>query len=153
MPTRTSGLLAALTAMAIAAIAGPAVAQGDKGGRFAMSPVEGGMMRLDTETGAMSLCKRAGDQWACEPLPDSARTQAEALDKTKRELAEARATIRHLEEMLLGKDGDMKPADKPTFRLPSEQDVDQAMDYVERMLKKFRERLKQLEGQEKGTAL
>ena len=153
MSRRTFVICAAVTATAMTALAGTAAAQGDKGGRFAMSPVEGGMMRLDTETGAMSLCKRAGDQWACEPLPDSARAQVQELDKTKRELAEAKATIKHLEEMLLGKDGEVKPADKPGFKLPSEQDVDQAMDYVERMLKKFRDRLKQLEGQEKGTAL
>lgn len=153
MRNRTFTASAALTLLAAAALAGTAAAQGDKGGRFAMSPVEGGMMRLDTETGAMSLCKRSGDQWACEAVPDSARAQAQELDKTKRELAEARATIKHLEEMLLGKDGETKPADKPGFKLPSEQDVDQAMDYVERMLKKFRERLKQLEGQGKGTEL
>lgn len=153
MPARRSVIRAVATALAIAAVSGTAVAQADKGGRFAMSPVEGGVMRLDTESGAMSLCRRTGDQWACEAVPDNARAQAHDLDKARRELADARAAIKHLEEMLLGKDGETKPADKPGFKLPSEQDVDQAMDYVERMLKKFRDRLKQLEGQDKGTAL
>ena len=40
-----------------------------------------------------------------------------------------------------------KPAgNRPDFKLPSEKEVDQALDYFERMLKKFQDRLKRLEG-------
>ena len=45
------------------------------------------------------------------------------------------------------------PAEK--FQLPTEEEVDSALDYVERMFKKFRDRLRNLEQEEKkpGTPL
>ena len=47
----------------------------------------------------------------------------------------------------LGLRGDnAKPSKKPSdFKLPTEKEVDQALDYFERMLKKFQDRLKRLE--------
>ena len=38
--------------------------------RFSMQPVEGGLMRLDTRTGAMSFCAQRAGGWACEAVPD-----------------------------------------------------------------------------------
>ncbi|WP_371348796.1 hypothetical protein [Ancylobacter sp. IITR112] len=38
--------------------------------RFSMQPVEGGLMRLDTRTGAMSFCSQRAQAWVCEAVPD-----------------------------------------------------------------------------------
>ncbi|MFV0369734.1 MAG: hypothetical protein ACK5KM_14875, partial [Hyphomicrobiaceae bacterium] len=52
-----------------------------------------------------------------------------------------------------GQDGDDKDAAPPQpsgkgFNVPTEKDLDQAFDYFEGMLKKFRERLKKFEEDE-----
>lgn len=52
--------------LAALALAGAAVADtADNAGRFTMSPVDGGFLRLDKETGAVAMCARSGTAWAC----------------------------------------------------------------------------------------
>jgi len=93
--------------------AGPLAAQ-DKPGRYTMTPTDGGFVRLDTETGAVSFCSRKDTQWFCEPANDIARNQA-------------------------------AQAAKPQVQLPSEQEIDRAIDELERLFKKYRERLREFD--------
>src|SRR5258708_28719158 len=39
-------------------------------GRYTLSPVADGVIRLDTRTGAVSTCTNAGAGWACYAVPD-----------------------------------------------------------------------------------
>ena len=39
-------------------------------GRYALSPVADGVIRLDTRTGAVSTCSNTGAGWACYAVPD-----------------------------------------------------------------------------------
>lgn len=39
-------------------------------GRYTLQAVPDGIVRLDTRTGAMSLCKREEAGWACHEMPD-----------------------------------------------------------------------------------
>ena len=39
-------------------------------GRYALSPVTDGVIRLDTRTGAVSTCTNSGNGWACYAVPD-----------------------------------------------------------------------------------
>jgi hypothetical protein len=39
-------------------------------GRYALSPVTDGVLRLDTRTGAVSTCTNSGNGWACYSVPD-----------------------------------------------------------------------------------
>ena len=52
---------------------GAAVAQSmpdSEKGRYSMSPVGDGVIRLDTRTGAVSTCSNGGAGWACYAVPD-----------------------------------------------------------------------------------
>ena len=52
---------------------GGAVAQSmpdSENGRYALSPVADGVIRLDTRTGAVSTCSNCGAGWACYAVPD-----------------------------------------------------------------------------------
>lgn len=160
---RRTQSIAALGVVCLAAVAvapRPGLAADDKPGRYTMSPADGGFVRLDTETGAMALCHRRQGQWACEEMPDATRDLRRDNDRLTAENKELKADIRRMEEMLgLGdgkkQDGDRR-ADRPggKLQLPSEEDVDKALGYIERMFKKFRDKMKQFEGEEgRGTPL
>ena len=150
----------------------------EKPGRYAMQSVDGGVLRMDTETGAMSLCTRRSGIIACEPVQDDRSAQKEA-DRLAIENRELRADIKRLEEQLglgdgpqasappdngrpdAGRPGANRPDDgrpggrSPGMGLPSEKDVDMALTYMERMIKKFREKFKDMESSSggKGTPL
>lgn len=161
MMRRSTVVLAALAVMATAAAltVAPSQAQEPRAGRYAMQPTDGGVLRLDTETGAVSLCSRKADQWACEPVGDSSASEREEIVRLKRENADLKATVKHLEDMLgmpPDKDSGQRKAEAPGLNLPTEKQIDGAIDYVERMYKKLRDKLKQLESSappEKGTPL
>ena len=121
-----------------------------------MSPSKDGVIRLDTKTGAMALCARKDkDQWACEDMADSQRRLMDEIERLQSENKSLKAQVDHLEETLglgEGQADAAKPGTKLT--LPTEQDVDKAFDYFERMLNKLHERMDKLEKKHgDGTAL
>ncbi len=132
-------------------------------GRYTMSPVDGGFARLDTETGAMSICKSKGADWACEPMSDLSAALKGQVAKLENDNQDLRTEIKRLEDLIgLGdkKDGtEGKRPERPGggLTLPSEEDVDKALSYLERMVKKFQDKIKQFEGghsdRNKGTPL
>jgi hypothetical protein len=115
-------------------------------GRFTMHPADGGFLRLDTQTGQMSMCQRSGGAWACNSLPD----ERLALERENQEL---KNSVKRLEDM--AGVGEPRQSEKsPMAKLPTEDDVDKAMSYVQRMLKKFKDKVRELEDMDKkGTNL
>jgi hypothetical protein len=121
----------------------------EKPARFTMQPIDGGFLRMDTETGAMSLCMKRGAGVACEPVEDQRAGQSE-VDRLTQENKALREDLKRLEDLVTA-DRHRKPARGPKFELPTEEDVDKAMSYVERMLKKFRDKMKDFEQPGRGT--
>jgi hypothetical protein len=147
MSLRCASIL--LTAfVALTALSGAAPEEAERNGRFVMTPVEGGFLRMDTQTGAVSMCLRTSGKWACEAVADDRRalqTELERLGSENRELSD---TIKRLEDMLASPDGDGKDrrAEKgPKLQLPSEEDVDRAFGYMERLMRKFKEKMRELD--------
>ena len=157
MPTKNRIRIAAPALLALAMTLPAAAQVREAPGRYTMQPVDGGFLRLDTQTGAVTMCRPgAGGTVSCQPsqgdqgLPgEVARLQAENI--------ELKAEVKRLEAIAgLGARGGPQLNSQPPekLQLPTEQDVDQALDYVERMYKKFRDRLRNLEGSGKpGTPL
>jgi hypothetical protein len=127
--------------------ASPPTASDSRSGRFVMQPIEGGFLRLDTATGDMSLCATAGLTFECKPVKDDRDLQAE-IARLSDENKELKAEIKRLDELLAL---NSKQGSKPKLELPSEADVDQALSYLERMFKKFRDKMKELEAPSDGT--
>ena len=150
------------------ALAGPASAAGDDAGRFTMTPADGGVVRLDRETGAMSFCTGKDGAWSCTDMPETEsalKKRVEELEGEKRAL-EAERRLREApapgpaakapdgaEPPAAGDAVPPPPGDLP---VPTERDVDKLFDYVEGMVKKFKERIDRLEREaqkEPGTSL
>ncbi len=147
-------------AVAVLSLSSLTVHAQDIPGRYTMTPTDGGFIRLDTQTGAMSRCTGKEGEWACRAMPDDQKMLQEKIAQLEQQNRELKEENRRLESVM-GLDPD-RPADgtsppqlgpqdppKEGFKLPSEKDVDQAFDYLEGMLKKFRERWKDLEKEEK----
>jgi hypothetical protein len=111
-----------LVAILLATAASPALAQ--TSGRFTFQPVDGGLMRLDTETGQVSMCTRAADSFACRSVADDRAALQEEIDRLKRE-----------NDML--RRGGVPPQAGGGLKLPSEEDIDKAMGVFEKMMRRM----------------
>lgn len=148
--------LIVFTAPLVLGLAGATLAAGpaseEKPGRFTMQPADGGFIRLDTATGDIAMCAKAGPGFECKPVKDDRDLQRE-IARLSDENKALKAEIKRLEE-LHGTGGEAgRPPQK--FELPSEEDVDKALGYLERMFKKFRDKMKELDSTEpkKGQPL
>ncbi len=74
MSTATSPLkfTIAVAALILGGMGGAAAQSMPDGenGRYALSPIADGVIRLDTRTGAVSTCSNTGTGWACYAVPD-----------------------------------------------------------------------------------
>ncbi len=139
--------------LALALAAGsPAVAQTPpdaftpaRSGRYTMQPVDGGFLRLDTETGSVALCSKRDTSFSCDPVSDerSANRQQAEIDRLASENQALKLENKRLAEQ--AKPDERAECKGLGFELPSEKDVDEAMNYVERMYKKLRDRMRQLD--------
>jgi hypothetical protein len=93
--------------------------------RFTFQQVEGGVMRLDTETGHVSHCTRAGDSFTCRSVADDRAALQEEIDRLRRENEQLRMA------------GGGKPQAGGALKLPSEEDIDKAMGVFEKMMRRM----------------
>jgi hypothetical protein len=122
-------------------------------GRYALSPVTDGVIRLDTRTGAVSICSNTGTGWACYSVPDEraaldaeiGRLQADnersktELEKLKAELAAREPVVTGKIDEALPKTDSLKKAEpkvadgerKIEIPLPSDRDMDRVMSFLE----------------------
>ena len=138
---------------------GAAVAQsmpdGEKG-RYSMSTVGNGVIRLDTRTGAVSTCNNGAAGWACYAVPDEraaldaeiGRLQADNA-RLKTELAAREPVAGKIDEALpketLPKTDSLKKPEpkvaegerKIEIPLPSDRDMDRMMSFLERAWKRL----------------
>jgi len=141
--------------LAVLALAGSAAAETPdvSNGRYTMSPVDGGFLRLDKQTGAVAMCARSSGDWACNPVEDhTAAAPSNELSKLEEENEALKDRIKALEESLESGKAAPPPSSGPhegppggKVQLPTDEEVDQALDYMERIYKKFRDRIKDLD--------
>ena len=138
-------LVAAALAVGYGAVAAQSAPDGENS-RYTMTPIPEGVLRLDTRTGTVSTCSNNGAGWACYAVPDErsaldaeiGRLQTE-LEKLKGQLA-AGPTVSGKIEDSLPKSDSLKKAEpkvaegdrKIEIPLPSDQDLDRVMTFLER---------------------
>src|SRR5262245_46779249 len=77
-----------ILAVAVAALAPAAQAQpapDSENGRYTFSQVSDGMLRLDTRSGAVSICARKDAGWACNTVPDERQALESEIARLQRE--------------------------------------------------------------------
>jgi hypothetical protein len=131
----------------------------NENGRYALSPVTDGVIRLDTRTGTVSTCNNSGTGWACYAVPDEraaldaeiGRLQADN-EKLKAQLAEREPVVSGKTDDALPKSDSLKKAEpkagepkvadserKIEIPLPSDQDMDRVVSFLERAWRRLME--------------
>ncbi|MDE2375857.1 hypothetical protein [Bradyrhizobium sp.] len=146
----TISLFATAVAVVALALCGGLVAAQSapdgENGRYTMTPTPEGVLRLDTRTGTVSTCSKNGAGWACYAVPDErsaldaeiGRLQAE-VEKLKAELAAGPRVSGKIDDAMPKSDSLKPPEPKAAegerkfeIPLPSDQDVDRVMSFLER---------------------
>lgn len=114
-------------------LAGGARAQEAAPGRYSMQKSETGIARLDTQTGEVSLCQERDGQLVCRMAADERTAFELEIDLlTKR--------VEALEKAVESGGAVAKPD------LPTDEEIDRTMGIMERMMRKFMDIVKDLEG-------
>jgi hypothetical protein len=118
-------------------LSGSALAQDDisiladeANGRYSLAPSDGGVVKLDTRTGAITECRRKDDALTCSLALDERQKLQNEIDRLTRENSELRAK--------LGSAPTTGSIAKPAPALPSDEEVDRALSLMERFLRRFK---------------
>ena len=130
----------ALGALCLAGAARAAETAPDtENGRYTFSASADGMVRLDTRTGTVSNCNSSPSGWACYAVPD----ERKALDE---EIGRLQAENQKLKTQLAARDPAAGKTDAPNtadsqrkieIPLPSDQDMDRVMSFLQRAWKRL----------------
>ena len=123
--TRAAVLVLALSSSA-------ALAETTAAGRYTMTPTDGGFLRLDSVTGSVAVCTAKDSAWSCAATPDSALALQSEIDRLAAENDSLKAENERLEAA--GTNAERSPlAD-----LPSDAEIDRAMGFFEKVLRRFK---------------
>jgi hypothetical protein len=141
------------TAACCLAVPGLAVAESmpdTENGRYALAPAGNGLIRLDTRTGAVSNCNDSPGGWACYAVPDERAAMDAEIGRLQADNEKLKAQLASRDGTVQGKSGDALPKSdrqpgpkivepkmpdgerKLEIPLPSDQDMDRLMSFVER---------------------
>ncbi|HEY8332514.1 MAG TPA: hypothetical protein VIQ05_01875 [Tardiphaga sp.] len=141
---RSAALAAALACVAstVQAQALPDI----ENGRYTLSPIGDGVVRLDTRTGMVSTCTDKGTGWACYAMPDERAALDAEIGRLQKENEALKAQLAAREPVAPGKideplpkqDSLKKPEPKVIdgtrkleIPLPSDRDMDRMMAFIE----------------------
>lgn len=112
-------------------------------GRYRLEKTADGYVRMDTETGTMSKCSEQSGQLVCRMAADERNAFQDEADRL-------RSSIKALEERV-GKLENSLSA-RLESKLPSEEEFNRTMGYMERFFRGFLGIVKDLEKDEAGPA-
>ena len=133
----------------------PACAQSmpdGENGRYTMSVVPDGMMRLDTKTGAVSTCTNKGSGWACYAIPDERVALDTEIGRLQSENDSLRVKLAAREPLADNKIDEALPKSDPLvptipksadgerkieIPLPSDKDMDRVVGFLESAWKRL----------------
>lgn len=96
--------------------------------RYRLEKTENGYVRMDTTTGAMSICTEASGSLVCRAAADERTALLEEVDRLQTDLKALQDRVAKLETSLSAR---LQNA------LPSEEEFERTMSYMERFLRGF----------------
>lgn len=145
--TTQRGLIMIKTALTIVtaavALAGPAHSENsapdNEGGRYVFSKQADGFVRLDTQSGAVSLCREQAVGWACQAAPEDRALFESEIARLQGENAALKKTLLAHGLALPSGSGAEAPVaqDQSLLRLPSDADLDRLIAFAGQVWQRF----------------
>jgi len=123
-------------------------------GRYSFSTVPDGMLRLDTRTGAVSLCAKQAAGWACNMVPDERTALENEIARLQRENGALKKDMlaRNL-PLPGGVSGAPQTAQQRELQLkvplPSDAEIDRMMSVFEKMWRRLVDMMQKTPGSDK----
>jgi flagellar motility protein MotE (MotC chaperone) len=96
--------------------------------RYRLEKTESGFVRMDTQTGAMSTCQEKDGQLVCRMAADERAAFQDEIDRLQGQVKGLDERVAKLENSL---------SQRLESSLPSEEDFNKTMNYMERFLRGF----------------
>lgn len=169
---RLSGIVTVIAILT--GFAAPALAQSKpdtENGRYTLAPITDGFVRLDTRSGVVSHCMDKGSGWACYALPDERAAFDQEIGRLQQENEKLKTALAAREPPAAGKTDEalpkeplpktdrLNPADPKSAEvdrnrieipLPSDQDMDRVMSFVERAWRRLVEMAGRMQNDSSG---
>lgn len=119
-------------------LAAPALAQD---ARFQMEQTDFGIVRLDTQTGELSTCRDEAGALVCQQAARAAAGDHDEIEALRQRIAELERRVAALEA------GTARPG---TESLPSDEEFERSLGFMERFFRRFMGIIREFEGEEAG---
>ena len=110
-------------------------------GRYSFNQVADGMLRLDTRTGAVSLCAKKDAAWSCNTVPDERQALENEIARLQRENGALKKDMLARGLPLPGGVASAPPAGQRELNLkvplPSDAEIDRVMSAFEKMWRRL----------------
>jgi hypothetical protein len=133
----------------VLSVAASACLAAEEPGRYTMTPAGDGFLRLDTATGAVSICRQKLDAWTCEGVADDALALKQEVDRLTGENQELKDTLAKAEAKE-AQEGPL-PAN-PSTQFPALA-LDEMTDFINKMIRRLQDLVRDLKQQDDGQAL
>ncbi|MGC1345812.1 MAG: hypothetical protein WA863_06820 [Methyloceanibacter sp.] len=122
---------------------------GEEPGRYAMTPAGDGFLRLDTATGAVSICRQKLDAWTCDGVADDALALKQEVDRLTGENQELKDELAKAE----AREAQAGPLPaNPSTQFPALA-LDEMTDFINKMIRRLQDLVRDLKQQDDGQAL
>ncbi|MDX8494919.1 hypothetical protein RFN29_25500 [Mesorhizobium sp. VK22B] len=107
--------------------------------RYRLEKSGNGYVRMDTQTGAMSICEERSGQLVCKMAADERAAFQEEIDRLQ-------SSVKALDERVAKLEN--TPSARLESNLPSEEDFNKTMSYMERFFRSFMDIVKDMDKEE-----
>ncbi|MDQ2704109.1 MAG: hypothetical protein M3Y43_02990 [Pseudomonadota bacterium] len=131
-------------------LAGASAAEPD---RYRLEKTPNGYVRMDTRTGEMSICQEKWGELVCRMAADertAVQNEIERLQTELKALDDQLATVKALEDRVAKLENSMTARIEQS--LPTEEDFNRTMSYMERFFRSFMNIVKDFEGENSTPA-
>ena len=108
--------------------------------RYQLVETEEGVLRLDRQSGDVSLCSSTNDRWTCRLVADDRVAYEVALDEAEERLADLQSQVDEMSALLSEEDADTAQLDDPVERSVNEA-IDKASEVAKTATGRFLEML------------
>jgi hypothetical protein len=150
-------LTQAFSTVLLMMLAAPQSQAGDAPGRYSLTPVGGSLLRLDSATGAMSICAPKDGGFVCEAVADDALAMKHEIDRLAEENEAMRLKVLNLQAALSAAKAESDRATPPAtpnagIQVPA-LDLDKVAELASRILERFEDMVRSLKQDEAAKEL